>query len=344
MLSRELGFFTSWKMLTHERGWMVPLCLLALVGWIPILGQIVVLGYAYEWARFTAWGVDTAPKRRDVDFGKVLGTGLRAFLILFLMGTVVHIALALLGLGGLDRLVRFLPMNMGFSISTVVDGVTELSLWGILALAVGFVLGTFLMAAMMRATLYDSFSAGWRIDRLFQMIGRDPAGFFRVWLISLAGGAIGVAYALICTAVGGALALGGFVAYARHGGVSYHLGHEGLFLEHLASWGMGPIIFAFLLLVAAVFLYGVLSIAMQMVAVNAMGQWFCRFEVDRWGVSAAPLPDGVPVRAQDSASPAAGGSAPVPPRTGADAAPSASGGQSSSSDGSYWDDDAPAAR
>ena len=33
---------------------------------------------------------------------------------------------------------------------------------------------------------------------------------------------------------------------------------------------------------------------MNLVSVNAMGQWFARFDVNRWGVSSAPLPDDVP--------------------------------------------------
>ena len=65
MLSRQLGFTSSWKMLTRDKGWLKPLCVLALVGWIPILGQIVVFGYGFEWARLTAWGIDAAPKHWD---------------------------------------------------------------------------------------------------------------------------------------------------------------------------------------------------------------------------------------------------------------------------------------
>ena len=80
MLSNELGFTTSWKMLTRDKGWIKPILLLTLVGWVPILGQIAVLGYGLEWARLTAWGIDAAPKQRGVDYGKVLTTGGIAFL------------------------------------------------------------------------------------------------------------------------------------------------------------------------------------------------------------------------------------------------------------------------
>ncbi len=42
------------------------------------------------------------------------------------------------------------------------------------------------------------------------------------------------------------------------------------------------------------FVGNVISTAMNLVSVNAMGQWFARFDVNRWVVSSAPLPDDVP--------------------------------------------------
>lgn len=337
MLSHELGFATSWKMLTHERGWIVPLCLLALVGWIPILGQIVVLGYAYEWARFTAWGVDTAPRRHNIDYGKLFATGGRAFLILLMMGLAVRAVLAFMGFARLGHVLRFLPLGSGLSVSALVEGVADLSLWGIVALVVGLFLGTFLMAAMMRATLYDGFAAGWRVDRLCQMIARDPAGFCKVWLVSLIGSALSIAYTLVCAAVFGSLAFGGVLSYARHGGIIVYGGHDLFALEQLASWGAGPIIFALLLFVAALFFYGVISVAMQLVSVNAMGQWFCRFEVGRWGASADPLPEGVPAGRADGSARPASPVTPAPPSS--DAASSGTGSNDAAT--SYWDDDTP---
>lgn len=64
---------------------------LTLVGWVPILGQIAVLGYGLEWARLTAWGIDAAPKQRGVDYGKVLTTGGIAFLVNLSMSVIVAI-------------------------------------------------------------------------------------------------------------------------------------------------------------------------------------------------------------------------------------------------------------
>ena len=75
MQSRRLGFVASWNMLTGERGWYKPIVVLALLSWVPFLGTIALLGYAYEWARLAAWGVDCAPRRQGVDYLKLLKKG-----------------------------------------------------------------------------------------------------------------------------------------------------------------------------------------------------------------------------------------------------------------------------
>ncbi|VWL95522.1 Uncharacterised protein [Collinsella intestinalis] len=58
--------------------------------------------------------------------------------------------------------------------------------------------------------------------------------------------------------------------------------------------GAGPVLLFVLLLMALLFVGNVISTAMNLVSVNAMGQWFARFDVNHWGVSSAPLPDDVP--------------------------------------------------
>ena len=91
MQNRRLGFVASWNMLTGERGWYKSIVVLALLSWVPFLGTIALLGYAYEWARLAAWGVDCAPRRSGIDYGKLLKTGGWAFLILVTMVIVASV-------------------------------------------------------------------------------------------------------------------------------------------------------------------------------------------------------------------------------------------------------------
>lgn len=291
MYAQQLGFTTSWKMLTRDKGWIKPILILTLVGWIPILGQIAILGYGLEWARLTAWGVDAAPKQRGVAYGKVLATGGIAFLVMLTMGLVTGIVDTILF--GRWYSITSLPFGSSIfadSVITLAGDVT--SVLGIAVLAVNLLMGAFITAAMLRATLYDSFGAGWRVDRLFQMVVRDPGGFFHAYAVSLIGGIVNSVYAMVVTLAGGLAAFGGAMGVALSMGIA-----SDTIIERLL-YGAGPglVILLVVVALAAAFAGSAISITMQLVSINAMGQWFCRFRVDLWGVSSAPLPDGVPVR------------------------------------------------
>lgn len=306
MLSHELGFVSSWKMLTRDKGWIKPILVLALVGWIPIVGAIVLLGYGYEWARLTAWGVDSAPKQRGVNYGKLLTTGGIAFLVSLTMGVIASLVGVVLF--GSTYLSVLFPFGAGGSLLSDpgigdVGAVYGMGLLGAMtSLVVGvfsLFLGTFISVAMMRSTLYDSFGAGWRVDRLFQMIARDFGGFFHTYIVSLVSG-------LISRAVSGIVGIIGtmFLLTGALGVISYS--HDaGELISALVDIGPAPVLFVVIAAIAVAFMLQVLSVAMQLVSINAVGQWFCRFDVNRWGVSGDPLPADVPHRSSSAAQPVA---------------------------------------
>lgn len=308
MYAQNLGFMSSWHMLTRDKGWVKPVLVLTLVGWIPILGQIVLMGYGLEWARLTAWGVDAAPKQRGVDYGKVLSTGGRAFLVSLSLGFVIALVLQVVFPGSLYMLFTGLTAGNAVSVATAMASGAAMS---ILTMVASIAMGTFLQAATLRATLYDSFSAGWRLDRLFQMIGRDFGGFLKVLLVTLIGGAISGVYAFVVSMVLILVVMGGVMSATAFVGLSgsYMNGWHFL-LEQLLRIGAGPLLLFIVVVIALAFVGSAISTAMSLVSMNAMGQWFCRFDVHRWGVSADPLPSDVPHRGGASDS---GTGAPVNP-------------------------------
>lgn len=308
MNAQNLGFMSSWHMLTRDKGWVKPVLVLTLVGWIPILGQIVLMGYGLEWARLTAWGVDAAPKQRGVDYGKVLSTGGRAFLVSLSLGFVIALVLQVVFPGSLYMLFTGLTAGNAVSVATAMASGAAMS---ILAMVASIAMGTFLQAATLRATLYDSFSAGWRLNRLFQMIGRDFGGFLKVLLVTLIGGAISGVYAFVVSLVLMLVVMGGVMSATAFVGLSgsYMNGWHFL-LEQLLRIGAGPLLLFIVVVIALAFVGSAISTAMSLLSMNAMGQWFCRFDVHRWGVSADPLPSDVPHRGGASDS---GMGAPVNP-------------------------------
>ena len=133
MQTGEVGFMSSWRMLTRDKGWVKPLLVLTLVSWIPILGQIAVLGYGLEWARLTAWGVESAPKQRGVDYGKVISTGARAFLITISLAFVCGLVLQILFPGSLAALMAMTTGGSGLANSVILaSGATSLTVGDLL--------------------------------------------------------------------------------------------------------------------------------------------------------------------------------------------------------------------
>ena len=49
-------FDAAWNDIKNSPGWFGKLCLLALVNFIPIFGQMVTFGYLFGWAREISWG------------------------------------------------------------------------------------------------------------------------------------------------------------------------------------------------------------------------------------------------------------------------------------------------
>lgn len=297
MLAHDLSFSASWKMMTRDKGWLKPILVLTLIGWIPILGQIAILGYGFEWARLTAWGVDAAPKQRGVDYGKILTTGGRAFVISLAVNVV---------LGILESLIFGVEMGaLGLfgSSSSVLGSFAFAGALGMSGAAaiffeiVNMLVSTFIMVAVMRATIYDDFSAAWRIDRLFQMISDDLGGFLRVYVISLIAGLVKWLYSLILGFVATIVVMGGAVGVMAYGYGTGLMGHgaERMLINALLNMGPAVLLLVVVLGVLAMFLGGVISTAMQLVTINATGQWFTRFDLARWGVPSAPLPAGVPL-------------------------------------------------
>lgn len=76
---REAYYSRSWALLTRDKGWWKVLLVAGIANFVPIVGPLGVFGYALEWARLTAWGVDASPKQKDVRVGECIKSGWRGF-------------------------------------------------------------------------------------------------------------------------------------------------------------------------------------------------------------------------------------------------------------------------
>lgn len=309
MLSEQLGFTTSWKMLARDKGWVKPLLIIALVSWIPVFGKIVVLGYGLEWARLTAWGIDSAPKQSRIDLRKMLLTGCTAYLISLFMGLAI-VALGEFVFGGVYSVACITSGATGiFSdgplevlLEDVIDGFVSIPL-ALLILVFNLLLETFILTAEMRSTLYDSFTAGWRIDRLVQMVVRDFGGFIHVCAISALGALINSVGDVLLAIAARIVAVRGVV------GLTLSMLSTSSLMGAILRVGILPALGILVVGILVLFGLQVLEVALQLVTINATGQWFERFDVGRWGASGDKLPDGVPHTPKKD-------SAPEPPQSG----------------------------
>ena len=263
---RDRYFARSWALLTRDRGWVKPVLVLSVALLVPVVGLLGVLGYALEWARLTAWGVNASPKQRGVDVGACIKSGWRAFLVILVWSIVTGIVVGVLSA---------LPL---------LGGLVSLA-WAVCS----FLFSVVVMVASLRATIYQRFGAGMRLSTIWQMISHDPVGLLRVACIVLVGGALmGLVTMLVMTAAltGAVSELIWYLEYLSYGSAMSSSAELALAIRLLASLvsSMGPAI------VVLVLLDGIMGVTFTLLAHTAVGLWMRQFDVASWGRDEDPLP------------------------------------------------------
>ncbi len=266
MASNGRGYWSrSWELLTRDEGWFKPLLVLAAARLVPIVGAFGANGYGLEWARLTAWGVDSAPKQKNVDVWACIKTGARAFVV----GLGYGIAMAVLRL--------------------LLTGILGSALGGLLGTALVFVGTILILVAKLRSTIYQTIGAGYQVERIYDIIKRDYKGLLRiVGMIALL--AFGF-FLIACT-------LYGIVLFAKMGGwmrsfMEYEFyGYEDDWF--IISSMMTSFASALPALLVMSYFVGIFKSAINLLEVTAVGLWMRQFDVPNWGESSDPLPSGTP--------------------------------------------------
>ena len=154
---KEAYYSRSWALLTRDKGWWKVLLVAGIASFVPIVGPLGVFGYALEWARLTAWGVDASPKQKDVRVGECIKSGWRGFVACLgwlIVWEVISLCLARL---------------------THNNDVVSL-LVAICSLFVNVIL----CAAALRAAVYQNFKAGYQANRLWDMLKAVFGGIAKI--------------------------------------------------------------------------------------------------------------------------------------------------------------------
>lgn len=270
-------FSRSWKMLTSQKGWYKPVLLLALGMFVPLFGLLALMGYGLEWARLTAWNVDSAPKQKGVRVGKCIAAGWRGLVVMFVWNFLWAIVV------GLVRMVFSLS-----SLSTLVFLVTYVA---------GLFVGLIVVAACVRSAIYTKIAPGLYGSRIYEMLKRDYKGLFTIVGIPFVSSLIVAAIALVGIVILFLLCLAdiagmaGFIMYAdalTSADAAEMLGYLGSMLVKCV-----PVIL--LVAYAENFVVAVTTL----LEYNAVGLWMRQFDVAHWGGPHEALPETAPVAPVD---------------------------------------------
>ena len=260
-------FSRAWALLTRDRGWIKPVLVMSAAALVPVVGMLGILGYIVEWARLTAWGVNSSPKQRNVQVGGCIASGARAFVVMLVWGICWGVV------GGLLVMVPLLGGLLSFA-------------WTIVNLFVSLVI----MIAVLRATIYQKIVAGLRVTRVWRMATHDLGGVMRVFGLQVAGGALIALAAAVVTLVALMSVLPSLVYYSSYlydyGSVMAESLQASIALELLASL-LGAALPALLVL----YVLGTpATIVLAMLVYTALALWMRQFDVPSWGRDEDPLP------------------------------------------------------
>lgn len=278
MQSRDRKYFSrSWSAMTHEKGWVTTLILGALAIFVPIVGPLGVKGYALEWARNTAWGIDSSPRQTKTKIGKCIGTGWRAF--------VVDIVLIIAWFVICIILYRILS-------SFIADRFAHafINFYDVVFIIASLFVGMIFTVAELRATIYTSIYAGLEPMRLWDMVKRDARGLFKIIFIPLAFCVLFIILAFVSITV----------LYVLLSQYTYELTY--IFAAEQYGFATSNMVFRFFdivlsvgtpVLLISLFILSLLAMAYNVLMYNAVGFWTSQFNVPAWGSVSDPLPENI---------------------------------------------------
>ena len=275
-------FQTAWNDVKNSPGWFGKMCLLALVNFIPIFGQIVTYGYLYGWAREIAWGAHQ-PMPASIfsnDDGKFWRRGWFLLVIAFVFSLIPSV---IVSIGTSMQGSSFYAGLYGFSQNTPLAGAGSAASAGIgiLLYTVGMLLTLVvtipMWVAFMRSAIYDRLSPGFQLGKIWNMMRKDTGGIMRIFGMNLLLGFILSIIITVVATIGVLIIIA--VGYGASGGGDP---------STIALAGMGGI--AALLLIVFIFFAVVAGMVIEAIVARAVGYWTMQFDVPRWRGQDDPMP------------------------------------------------------
>ena len=276
-------FQTAWNDVKNSPGWFGKMCLLALINFIPIFGQIVTYGYLYGWAREIAWGAHQ-PMPASIfsnEDGKFWRRGWFLFVIGFVFTLIPSI---IMGIGSSMQSTGLYSELYGLTGGSGIASAGNAASAGVgsLLYLVGTVLAVLvsipMWVAYMRSAIYDRLSPGFQFSKIWSMIRKDTNGIMRIFGMNLLLGLILGVIATIVIVI--------FVAIFIAAGVGATGGGDSASMVAVLSIGG----VAMVLFLAALYFMVVAATIIEALVARAVGYWTMQFDVPRWRGQDDPLP------------------------------------------------------
>lgn len=245
----------AWDDLVEDEDWWKAVLALGLMNCVPLIGQIIMFGYLFDWAKELAWGMKTKLSRKLSDIGRCVKYGFLALWVIILWVVPVVIAGLLLG---------FIPYA-GSIICFLVE---------VFALFVGMLsaVGAF------RSIIYERVMPGLQIKRVLHMFRKDPGGLFQVFAVIL------LVFPLVVLALFIVLLpVIPFMSLISGLTPTTLLGSD---LVPLVFWGMIIIVIALVVWIAG----ALVSAFISTLYIRSLGYWMQQFDPPAWKTPKAPMP------------------------------------------------------
>ncbi|MBR0406062.1 MAG: DUF4013 domain-containing protein [Eggerthellaceae bacterium] len=285
-------FQTSWNDIKNSHGWFGKLCLLALVGLIPIFGQIVILGYLYGWAREIAWGVHE-PLPSQIfgnEDGKLYRRGWFILLLTFVFSLVPAI---IMGVGSSMQQVGLYASIANDATASANASIAIGSILYLVGIVAVLLVSILAWIGSMRVTIYDRLSAGFQLGKIWKMFRHDTGGIMRVFGMNLLVGLIlGILLSIIITILIMLVVFAGAAGLMSAGytpeSLEYMSDAEAtrILVQFVSSAGFVGII----CMAVSLFLSNVASVFVEMLVARALGYWTWQFDVPQWRGKDDPMP------------------------------------------------------
>lgn len=255
MDTSETYFDRAWNDLVADEGWWKAVFALGLVNCVPIIGQIVMFGYLFDWAKEAAWGM-TAPLSRQLgDLGRRIKYG---FMALWVM--IIWVAPVLV----VAWLISFIPI-VGGILSFIVE---------VLAICVAAISA----AAALRSLVYEHVMPGLQVKRVLRMVRKDPGGLAQSFCIILL--LLPLLLAALFIVLLPAIPFINLIASTT---ISSALGTD---LALLIFLGMLTLVVSLVVWIAG----AIVSALIAALYVRSLGYWMEQFDPAQWKTPTTPMP------------------------------------------------------